>query len=98
MAHVFIRAEAEADIAEAYRYYQSCRSGLGDELLLSIEAALSTIERQPELYACVHRQVRRAFIHRFPYGVFYIVDRNNIVVLAVLHVRRSPQHWRERIN
>lgn len=98
-----IRVEAEQDLSEAYHYYQDCRAGLGDEFLLCIEATLATITRQPSLYVSVHRNVHRgnvyrALIHRFPFGVFYFVEDDHIIVVAFMHMRRSPQFWRERVN
>jgi plasmid stabilization system protein ParE len=93
-----IRIEAEQDLSEAYHYYQDCRDGLGDEFLLCIEATLATITRQPSLYASVHRNVHRALIHRFPFGVFYFVEDDHIIVVAVMHMRRSPQFWHKRVN
>jgi plasmid stabilization system protein ParE len=95
---VLIRPEAEADIAEAYAYYEEASEGLGAEFLRAVEAALATIERTPQLYAVVHRQVRRALLRRFPYGIFYVADGDTIVVLACFHARRNPNQWQRRIN
>jgi len=33
---------------------------------------------------------------RFPYGIFYVVEPQRIVVLAVLHTARDPQVWQAR--
>jgi toxin ParE1/3/4 len=94
---VAIRPEAEADLTEAYGWYQGCRDGLGDEFLLSVEAALDSIQRFPQSYPAVHKQVRRALLRRFPYGVFYLVEEEAIVVLAVFHASRNPKRWQERV-
>ena len=40
-----LRREAEPDLADAFEYYQSCRSGLGLEFMLCVEAALDSIQR-----------------------------------------------------
>ncbi len=93
---VEIRPEAEADLAEAFAWYEERRPGLGDRFLLSVEAALSAIQRYPESSPVVHAQVRRALLRRFPYGVFYTVKESAIVVLAVFHCAREPRRWRER--
>lgn len=37
---LIIEPEAEADIADAYRWYEERRSGLGDDFVLCIEAPL----------------------------------------------------------
>jgi hypothetical protein len=33
---------------------------------------------------------------RFPYGVFFTIKAESIDVLAVLHLHRHPDHWKER--
>ena len=94
---LIIRPEAEFDLAEAYGWYETRVSGLGSEFLLSIDAALSSIQRTPELYPVIHKNVRRNLIRRFPYGIFYVAEQDRIVVLAVLHVRRDPRSWKDRM-
>jgi toxin ParE1/3/4 len=37
--------------------------------------------------------VRRALARRFPYAVFYLVERDRVVVLAVLHQAVDPARW-----
>jgi len=93
---VVIQTEAEADINDAYQWYESHRKGLGESFLLCIEEALSRVSRTPLIYAIVYKNIRRVLIHRFPFGVFYIEGEKNITVLAVLHARRNPQTWKER--
>jgi len=93
---ITIRREAEADLLEAFKYYESCRKNLGSDFLLCIEGSLSRIQKNPEQYQKVYRQVRRALTPRFPFGVYYTVVDRKVVIVAVLHARRSPEHWRKR--
>ena len=95
---LLVRPEAERDLADAHAWYESQRQGLGSEFLRSVEATLAAITRSPEMYPCIHEQVRRALVRRFPYGIFYVVDHDpaRVVVLAVMHARRSPQTWQQR--
>lgn len=37
--------------------------------------------------------VRRVLVERFPYCIFYVVEPERLVVLAVLHVARDPDLW-----
>lgn len=41
----------------------------------------------------VHRKTRRALTHRFPFGVYYLVEDGMLVVVAVMHGSRSPRQW-----
>ena len=93
---VVFRPEAEADLADAVAWYEERRPGLGLELLLSVEASLEAIRSRPDSFPVMHGAVRRALLRRFPYGVFYLVEREAIVVLAVFHAKRDPRLWRDR--
>lgn len=91
-----IRAEAGVDMEEAARWYEQQRGGLGHAFLDSVEAALRAIAEAPSRYPALERGVRRALLQRFPFGVFYLVETRRIVVLAVMHGSRDPQHWQGR--
>jgi plasmid stabilization system protein ParE len=91
-----IRPAAESDVAEAYEWYEERRQGLGDDLLLSVEATLAAICERPASFPIVHQDIRRALIRRFPFGVFYILDKTKLIVLAVFHARRDPKQWQSR--
>jgi toxin ParE1/3/4 len=41
--------------------------------------------------------VRRAFVPRFPYGVFYTLDDGVPTVIAVIHLHRDPAEWQRRM-
>lgn len=92
-----VAPEAELDIAEAYRWYESRRAGLGEEFLSSVDACLERIRRQPESYATVHEMYRRALIRRFPYAVFYETAELTVIVYSVFHTARNPEKWRQRL-
>lgn len=85
MTSLLIRPEAEADIEEAYRWYERQRSGLGSDFLLWVEEGHDKIQKNPEMYRVVHRNVRRLLIRRFPYGIFYTGS-------SISQVRASRQY------
>lgn len=94
---LIIRPEAEADIAQAFDWYEARVAGLGSEFLLVLDAALSSILRNPSSYSVVYKNVHRALTRRFPFAIFFIVQESRIVVLSVFHVKRNPQEWKKRI-
>ncbi len=93
---MIIRPEAERDIADAFRWYEDKRSGLGRDFLLCVEEGFDKIRRGPELWPVLYKNVRRFLIRRFPYGIFYFIDERVIVVLAVSHAHRDPKTWQSR--
>ncbi len=94
--NIVIQLEAQVEIAEAYNYYESVSNGLGAAFLLAVEACIDGIQRSPEMYAVVYKEVRRGLLRRFPYGIFYIVEADQIIVLACFHARRDPKQWQQR--
>jgi plasmid stabilization system protein ParE len=90
------RAAAAADLEEAFQWYQTQRVGLGEEFLVAVKSVLDDAVRHPEKYPVVHRETRRALIPRFPYGLFYRILDEQIVVVACMHGRRNPRRWQTR--
>jgi plasmid stabilization system protein ParE len=91
-----IRKEAEFDIDEQFDYYEEKREGLGHDFLLCIEEALDKLQRNPLVYCKIHKELRRIPIRRFPYRIFYFVQNNNVIVMAVFHARKDPASWNDR--
>ncbi|MEX0874706.1 MAG: type II toxin-antitoxin system RelE/ParE family toxin [Actinomycetota bacterium] len=90
--------EAEADLVEAFTWYEEAQRWLGSQFLDAVEEELSRLADWPEASPAVHADVRRALVRRFPYGVFYIVEANEAIVLGVFHARRDPRVWKRRIG
>ena len=81
---------------EAAKWYESKRSGLGDEFLLALDASMSSILRNPNQNRKIYGDIRRVLTRRFPYGIFYIVEGNVVYILAIVHISRNPTLWRGR--
>ena len=58
---------------------------LAPEAEAEIEAVLETVQRNPQQYQAVFRDLRRAPLRRFPFSVMYILSESEIVVLACIH-------------
>jgi plasmid stabilization system protein ParE len=96
MWNLIVRPEAENDLSEAYSWYEQQRPGLGDDFLLRVEAAFDSIRYDSHTYACIFQNIRRKLIRHFPYGIFYIIAENKVIVLAVMHAKRNPSRWQNR--
>jgi hypothetical protein len=67
MRDLIIRPEAEAEVAEAFDWYEQRATGLGSEFLVAVNAVLESIIQDPQRFAIVRKTVRRALTRRFPY-------------------------------
>lgn len=87
----------EDEIIDTSQWYENNKEGLGNDFLLSVEAALFSIKRRPLTFQKVFSNIRRAVIKRFPYGVFFVFEDETITVIAVISFYRDPNIWQKRI-
>ena len=69
---------------------------LGREFLGELRATYYRVVDGPLKYQPLRSGIRRALVRRFPYAVYFAVEGEVIVVLAVLHVSRDPAEWQRR--
>jgi plasmid stabilization system protein ParE len=87
---------ADADLLEARAFYDSIRFELGDRFAQAVDQTVEAISEHPRQFPVVHRGQRRAGVWRFPYGIFFEVQEERIVVIACMHGRRDPKRWQAR--
>ncbi|OUL26902.1 recombinase [Nostoc sp. T09] len=90
------RPEVREELNEAYSWYESQKTGLGDEFLECIDETVNRISQMPESYAVDYHDVRRAIVRRFPYAVYYRIVSSRVIVTAIFHGRRDPKSWQTR--
>ena len=96
MASIVLRPEAEQDILEAQRWYEDRSPGLGPGFLAAVDDTIARISGEPLTFPAVHGSTRRAAMRRFPYGIYFRILPNHIIVLAVMHGGRHPLRWQRR--
>jgi len=87
-----IKAEpaVEADVEAAFGWYESEEPGLGFEFLEELRATYHRILAHPFGYQDLRSGIRRALTRRFPYAVYFAVEAQTIVIVAVLSTARDP--------
>lgn len=98
IAEIVVQPEAEAHLAEAFRWYEARRAGLGHELIDEADRAFAMIAENPLRPRAMHRDSRRVPLRRFPYVVLYVSRGDRVFVLGVLHERRDPRLSRARLR
>ncbi len=88
-----ITSAAQADLAQALHWYRRHRPGLDRRFIEAFELAIDTISRHPEVGHEVEGSVRRYLLRGFPYALFYLVYKTEVVVVACMHGARDPESW-----
>jgi cytochrome P450 len=96
MTPVRFHPQAGAEMIDAAAYYESQQRDLGKRFLASVRNAIDNIVINPRLYPVVYLDVRRCLTKTFPFGVLFRILPDQIVVVAVMHLHRHPDYWKNR--
>ena len=88
---IILTPEAQADIREAVHWYENQEAGLGSRFKQETRKTLRVISEQAFAFPLVNSVVRRALLRRYPYSVYFRVETEAVIVIAVLHQHRSPK-------
>lgn len=96
MRYVFHPA-AEVELSEAVEWYDTRETGLGLDFAAQVYAAIQRALAFPLAWQVMGGDIRRTLVHRFPYGVLYVPEQDQISIIAVMHLHRQPDYWRNRV-
>ena len=96
MAALRIRAQARAEIAEAFEWYLARSQDASADFLAELDVAMNKIVEAPEHFPVVRGRLRRVLLYRFPYAVYYKLYPSCISVVGVIHGHRHPATWLRR--
>ena len=82
---------------EAALFYEGRSAGLGLDFLEEVEQTVASILTHPTSGPVISQNIRRRIVRRFPFGVLYAVQGDQIVIVAVAHLKRRPHYWKGRI-
>ena len=97
MHAISFKPQALEDLEQILDYYDQAGPRLSLILEQKVYAVVENAARYPQMYSPVTDQVRRCKIPGFPYLLYYRLGEHTIDVLAVLHEKRHPQHWEDRL-
>jgi len=89
-------AEALAELQSATEYYESRQPGLGIRFLDLFSETLARIARDPRAWTPADHDIRRCLMRVFPFAVFYAIESDFVLILAIAHLAREPGYWKAR--
>ena len=94
---LFVSRAAQEDLLAGFRFYEQQAEGVGEYFL---DALFSDIDSLV-LYAGIHSQVQgyyRMLAKRFPFAIYYKIERRAVRVRRVLDCRRNPTWIRNKLK
>jgi plasmid stabilization system protein ParE len=90
-------ADARTDLADAVRYYERQRAGLGRDFRTEVAETIERIKSVPDVSRAIVGDVHRRRMERFPYGIFYRTRGDELLIFAIVHLKRDSRSWRDRL-
>ena len=95
---VTVRPEAQEEWKEAYLWYESKESGLGDRFTNDVLECVERIQEHPKAFPVALGLARKAKLRIFPYSIFYEWAEHALVLHVIFHDSRDPEVWKKRLN
>lgn len=98
MKPIRFHRDAESEMIEAAEYYESRQSDLGKRFLESVRSLINQIRINPRIFKTLLKNIRLAKTSIFPYGIIYREKDDYLEIIAVMHLKRKPGYWKNRIG
>lgn len=89
---------AAAEIEAAISWYAKPEINQASAFVKDLARTASHLRTQPALYQRVEGEIRRAVLRRFQYSLFYVIEQDQVIVLAFMHQHQNPRTREELIR
>jgi plasmid stabilization system protein ParE len=97
IARLLFHRLAAGEYRSARNWYRERSAEVAERFSIAVDHAVSRIAKDIDTLPVLTGQYRYVRVNRFPYIlVFRLVDRDEVVVVAVAHTSRRPGYWRGR--
>lgn len=95
-----VSLNAELDTLETAEWYEKQADFLGNKFLGELQTTFDKILSFPEASGWHNKymRIRKHRLPHFPYNVFYLFEKSEIRIIAVLHLSRSSRFVKRRLR
>lgn len=97
MNNIIFHDEAREEYVESYIWYFERGVHIADAFEHELERAMKAVLEKPERWPVYIGTWRRALLRRFPFGIIYGMRDGMLIIIAVMHTRRRPGYWKNRL-
>jgi toxin ParE1/3/4 len=87
---------AEIDLQVSINYYNEQKEKLGFEFANEVNDTFNRIADNYEQFPTMHKDMRKAKTHRFPYNIFFVTETQIVYILGIFHSSRNPELMKRR--
>jgi len=90
MIELVVLGRAESELQRIYNRLEDFQSGRGEEFLRRLDLAYEHLQRFPEIGPVYHGTYHRLLLGRFPFGLFYCVEGNRLIIITAASLQQDP--------
>jgi plasmid stabilization system protein ParE len=89
---------AETEMRQASDYLDVQEPELGYRFLLEVMKTAEIISKNPFIRPVILDNIRRIHVNHFSYRLCYVIEPEEVLILAVEHTSRDPFYWKDRLS
>jgi toxin ParE1/3/4 len=89
---------ADEDLQAAFEWVGRHREGRGKEFISDVDRALDQVRHFPRSGKVYRGRYRRLLIPKYPFGIFYVVETDRVVIHAIMDLRQDPKSIERRLG
>ena len=84
-----LKTNAAIEIENVIAHYASINVVLVKRIEKEIRTGFNAISKNPENFQCRHSKIRIFWLNKFPYGLYYLWENNEVFILAFWHSKED---------
>ena len=88
--------DSKIDVDDAVDWYRRKSPAYATRFARAVDRTLDLIEAMPNSFPKADQIVRVAKTRKFPYGIYFEIDGDEILIIAVCHLSRDSRVWKSR--
>ncbi len=95
---ILLSQEAIDDLNKLLEYYKKLMFRFAKNLVLELDETLKFLQNNPHAYSDGYDgEFGIITLRKYPVEVFYHIDGQNVIILALQHKNNSPLYWIQRV-
>ncbi len=89
---------AKDDLIDGFHFYEESEQGLGAYFLSCLFSDIESLQTSAGNHRKAYRNLHRSLSERFPFAIFYTVEKETVLIRAIVDCRKNPSWIRKHLR
>jgi len=94
---ILLLSDAAVDMEQGRKFYDKLQQGIGGYFYDSLISDIESLHLYAGIHTC-HHGYHYMLSHRFPFAIYYELNNETAIVVAVLDMRKNPAWVRKQLD